>query len=108
MRAFVHGFAVLVIPFAYFINGLVSFYKKTQLKNILMWSFVLLSLFFCTLNILQSNLYKHQIIHFDGMTKEAYQFTFMKKNYTKQDLDYLTTLLRSPDYEARKQGDRDE
>lgn len=108
MRPFVHGFALLVIPFAYFISWIVGFYRKSIIKNILFYSVVLSSLFFCLLNIFQSNLYKHQIIHFDGMTKEAYEYTFMKKNYTKQNLDYLATLFKSPDYAARKRGERDE
>jgi hypothetical protein len=42
------------------------------------------------------------------MTKEAYQFTFLKKNYTKQDLEYLQSLIKRPDYEARRHGLRDE
>lgn len=107
MRAFVHGFAILIIPFAYFINWVMSLYKKSVIKTSLFYSVTFVSLFFCLLNIFQSNLYKHRIIHFDGMTKEAYVFTFMKKNYTKQDLEYLNTQIKSPDYEARKRGNRD-
>ena len=108
MRAFVHGFAILIIPFAYFISWIFSFYKKSIIKNVLSFLIAFLCLLFCILNVLQSNLYKYQIIHFDGMTKEAYAFTFMKKKYTKQELDYLITLFKSPDYEARKKGDRNE
>ncbi len=67
-----------------------------------------LGLFFCCFNVFQSNLYKHQIIHYDGMNKKAYQYTFFKKRYTKEELQYLTTLFKSPDYAARRKGSRDE
>lgn len=108
MRAFIHCFAILVIPFAYFINEVVSMYKRSAVKTITAYLVALLSGFFCLLNVFQSNLYKHQIIHYDGMNKKAYMFTFLKKKYTKEDLAYLATLFKSPDYEARRKGLRDE
>ena len=43
-----------------------------------------------------------------GMTKEAYWFTFLKKNYSKEDLLYLETLVKHPDYAAMRQGKRDD
>ena len=55
----------------------------------------------------QSNLYKHGIISFDGMTKEAYWYTFLKKSYSESDLLYLETLIKHPDYEQMKKGKRD-
>lgn len=108
MRAFIHCFAILVIPFAYFIEWIISFYKTSFFKSIIFYLTVSLSVFFCCLNIFQSNLYKHQIIHYDGMNKEAYKFIFLKKKYSEQDLKYLVTLFKSPDYEARRKGLRDE
>lgn len=108
MRAFIHCFAILVIPFAYFINWIMSLYKASVFKTGFVYVIASFCLFFCGLNVFQSNLYKHQIIHYDGMNKEAYQFIFMKKKYSQQDLDYLVTLFKSPDYEARRKGLRDE
>jgi hypothetical protein len=108
MRAFIHSYSILVIPFTYFINWIIDMYDTSYFKKGLLGLCLLLSLFFCFLNVFQSNLYKHHIIHWDGMTKEAYQFTFLKKNYTKQDLEYLQSLIKRPDYEARRHGLRDE
>jgi len=108
MRAFVHCFAVLVIPFAYFIDHVVSLYKKSIGKTVFVYIISMLCLFFCGLNLLQSNLYKHQIIHYDGMNKETYWFTFLKKRYTSEEIQHLTTLFKSPDYDARRKGLRDE
>lgn len=108
LRAFVHCFAILVIPFTYFIDWTVSLFRKSFLGTLFVFSISIISLFFCLLNLLQSNLYKHQLIHYDGMNKEAYKFTFLKKRYTEEDIQYLTTLFKSPDYEARRKGIRDE
>jgi hypothetical protein len=108
MRAFIHCYAILIIPFAYFVQGIISLYKKSVIKTTVVYAFSVLGLFFCLLNVLQSNLYKHHIIHWDGMTKEAYQFTFLKKNYSEAELQYLKTLIKPPDYSARRKGDRDE
>lgn len=108
MRSFIHCFSILAVPFAFFIKWVISLYKKSILKTIIFLFVVSFSVFACGLNLLQSNLYKHQIIHYDGMNKKAYMFTFCKKKYTQEELNYLTTLFKSPDYEARRKGDRDE
>jgi hypothetical protein len=108
MRAYVHCYSVLIIPFAYFIDEVIRIYKNSVIKTSLVYFMICISFIFCTLNILQSNLYKHHIIHWDGMTKEAYEFTFFKKQYSESDLTYLKTLIKPPDYEARRKGQRDE
>lgn len=104
MRALIQTYVFLVIPFAYTIQWLL----ETCKKKIIIYGFCLLALFLVGLNILQSNLYKHGIIDYDGMTKEAYWFTFMKKKYTPEDLVYLKTLVKHPNYEARRKGLRDD
>ena len=71
MRAFIHCFAILVVPFAFFIDWAINLYKKSTIKTIAFLFLTILSASSCGLNVLQSNLYKHQIIHFDGMNKEA-------------------------------------
>lgn len=75
LRALVQTYAFLIIPLAYFIEWAYH-HKKHQWMRI---SFTMILIFFCFLNIFQSNLYKHGIIHYDGMTKEAYWYTFLKK-----------------------------
>ena len=104
MRSLVQVIAILIIPLAYFIQWFLSYNKKAVFRYI---SFCLL-LFFCFLNVFQTNLYKHGIIHYDGMTKEAYWFTFLKKNYTATDLTYLKSLIKEPDYSEMRKGKRDE
>ena len=108
MRSLIHCFAILAFPFAYFINWITSMYKISVIKNSFVYIIITLSMFFCFLNVFQSNLYKHHIIHWDGMTKEAYWFTFLKRTYTEQDYAYLKTLIKSPDYEARRKGKRND
>ncbi len=102
-RALVQTYAVLVIPMGYFITYIYDSLSSKSLKIIT--SFFIL--FFCFLNVFQSNLYKHGIISYDGMTKEAYWFTFLKKNYSKEDLVYLNILIKHPDYQAMSNGNRD-
>jgi hypothetical protein len=104
MRALVQVSAILIIPLAYFIQW---FFEVVKLKY-LKFAGAVVVLFFCFLNVLQSNLYKHGIISYDGMTKESYWFTFLKKNYSKEDLLYLETLVKHPDYSAMRQGKRDD
>lgn len=108
MRAFIHSYAVLVIPFSYSVDWLIALCKNANSRKIILGVSILSSSFFCFLNIFQSNLYKHHIIHWDGMTKEAYYYTFLKKKYSPQDLDYLQTLIKSPNYDNRRKGIRDE
>lgn len=108
MRSFIHCFAILVVPFAYFVNWVLSMYKASVIKKGFVYFMTVLSMFFCLLNVWQSNLYKHNIIHWDGMTKEAYQFTFFKRTYSEQDFVYLKTLIKSPDYESRRKGERND
>lgn len=103
MRALVHVGAVLIIPLACMIQWLMEINKN---KIFISVCYIVIA-FFCSLNIFQSNLYKHGIISFDGMTKEAYWFTFLKKNYSKEDLIYLETLVKHPDYTAMRKGERD-
>ncbi len=104
MRALVQVSAVLIIPLACFIQW---FFEVIELKYIKIAGYIIVG-FFCFLNLFQSNLYKHGIINYDGMTKEAYWFTFLKKNYSKEDLLYLETLVKHPDYAAMRQGKRND
>lgn len=108
MRAFIHSYAILIIPFSYSIEWVINLYLGSSFKKIVLGINVSLCFFFCGLNVFQSNLYKHRIIHWDGMTKDAYCYTFLKKEYSSGDLIYLKTLIKEPNYEARRKGERDE
>lgn len=102
MRALVHMGPVLIIPLCYIIQSVVQMNKHKLIKIVCYMIFT----FFCSLNVFQSNLYKHGIISYDGMTKEAYWFTFFKKTYSKEDLIYLETLVKHPNYSLMQQGQR--
>ena len=77
-------------------------------NKIIQYAFYIVVVFLSVLNVFQSNLYKHGIIDYDGMTKKAYWFTFFKKEYTNDDLIYLKTLVKHPDYNNLRSGQRDE
>jgi hypothetical protein len=104
MRALIQAYAFLIIPLAYVVDWVINKNKK----RVIIFCFSVITITLCCLNIVQSNLYKHGIINFDGMTKEAYWFTFFKKEYSKEDLVYLKTLFKHPDYNDLRQGKRDE
>ncbi len=103
MRALVHMGPVLIVPLAYTIEWIVQTNKHKLIKI----ACYMIITFFCCLNIFQSNLYKHGIISYDGMTKEAYCFTFLKKTYSKEDLLHLETLVKHPNYGLMQHGQRD-
>lgn len=103
MRALVHTYVFMVIPLAYFVDWILI---KSKIK-VLQIAFYLVILFSCVLNVFQSNLYKHGIIDFDGMTKEAYWFTFFKKEYTQEDFEYLKTVIKHPNYVEMRLGNRE-
>ncbi len=104
MRALIQAYVFLVIPLAYFIQWIIEVNKKAILK----YCFAVFVLFFIALNLLQSNLYKHGIIDYDGMTKEAYWYTFFKKKYSSDDLSHLKTLIKHPNYDSMRSGNRNE
>ena len=104
MRALIQAYSVLIIPLAYCIEWVI---RKNKNK-IIQYAFYIVVVFLSVLNVFQSNLYKHGIIDYDGMTKKAYWFTFFKKEYTNDDLIYLKTLVKHPDYNNLRSGQRDE
>ena len=104
MRALIHMGPILIIPLAYTIQWIIQINKYRCIKIV----FHMTLIFFCCLNIFQSNLYKHGIISYDGMTKEAYWFTFLKKTYSQEDLSYLESIVKHPNYSLMQQGKRDD
>jgi hypothetical protein len=105
MRALVQTYAFLIFPFAFFINWLVSIFKRTYSKVIITVIFSLTSCFLCYLNVYQTYQIKNSLLHWDSMTKEAYWYTFLT---TDVDRLYLETLFKNPNYEEMRKGNRDE
>jgi hypothetical protein len=107
MRALVQSYALLAIPLGYFIFYL-SKLKATKIKLgslIITFSFFI---FFSIVNVHQTWLSKHTLFHWDGMTKEAYRYTFLKTTFNPSERAYLESLFKFPDYEAMRRGERDE
>jgi hypothetical protein len=105
MRALVQTYAFLIFPLAFFIKWLFIDLKKKFLKIVLGTVFIACSLFFCYLTAFQTYLFKNHLMHWDGMTKEAYWNTFLQP---KVDMVYQETLYKSPNYEEMRKGNRDE
>lgn len=61
--------------------------------------FLIILAFFVHLNLYQTWQYKVNVIHWDGMTKEAYWHVFMRKAYPTE------AMIDRPDYEAAKKGE---
>lgn len=106
MRALVHCYAFLIIPFAYFINWLLLYFKNKALKIVIITIFITMASFLSYLNVFQTYLLKHAVMHWDSMTKEAYWYTFLNTEHI--DRTYLETLFESPNYEEMRKGNRDE
>lgn len=72
------------------------------------WRYLTLALvgIFIYLNLFQSIQYRHNIIHYDGMTREAYWYGFGKKHLTAQGYEELRQRINRPDYEAAQKGKR--
>ncbi len=107
MRALVQCFAFLALPLAYFISYLFSI-KRKVIKALTVAVCFLCFDFFISLNLFQMWEVRNVIFHWDSMTKESYKFIFFRVNYSGSDRAYLETLLRQPDYESMRRGDRDE
>lgn len=107
MRALVQTYAFLTIPLAFFLKWLFSV-SKAWLKISLSTVCFALFGFFIANNLFQTWLLKNSLMHWDSMTKEAYFYTFLRKNYTNEDRVYLETLFKNPNYEEMRKGNRDE
>jgi hypothetical protein len=89
---------LMAVPLAAFIHAVKSRYT---------FSFRLIlvpaGLFFILLNLFQIRQYRSTLLHWDGMNAELYQKIFLKRTFPEN----YDKLVRSPDYEAAKQGKRD-
>lgn len=107
MRALVQTFAFMAVPLAFFIQRSFSIAKLKLRIPVVVATFVAY-VFFISLNMVQMAQFRNSVFHWDSMTKEAYWFTFFKTDYSQADMAHLRTLLKKPDYNAMRKGDRDE
>lgn len=95
MRSMVHYYVLLAFPLA----ALVSVCAKNTAAVISAGTiFVLL----VGLNVRQVVQYKHNMIHWDGMTKEAYWFSFDHPKFEAEDWPIFDSYLERPDYATAK------
>lgn len=93
-RPMIDYYGLLAIPLALFIHEIFSG------KKILKAVFLTIILLLISLNIWQSYQYKKGILHYDGMTKEAYIKLFFAKHYPKN----YNEIIDRPDYKMMKQN----
>lgn len=99
MRAMVQYYAFLAFPLAAFID----FLLKNKTRVLIFSPLIIFSVYY---NLLYTYKKKYWSLHWDGMTKEAYWFTFMKKDLNSEEIAHFETLLKEPDYEQAKLGNR--
>lgn len=93
-RAYIDIYGILAIPLAYFIGMIWSRYIVTKALTVLL----IFTLIFH--NIFQTFQYLHGAVHYFGMTKEAYWYSFGKLYPGVRQI----ALLEFPDYELARKG----
>jgi hypothetical protein len=97
MRPMIEFYPFLALPLAYFIQEFMA--KRTWLRATVFSLIILLSAH----NIFAIWQYKKSLLHWDSMTKEAYEAIFLQTNWPNN----YDQLIDPPDYEAAKSGKRD-
>lgn len=100
-RVMVHYYAFLLFPLA-------ALFRQAFAQPILKWALPLLLGVLVYGNIFQSRQYIHSILHYDGMTREAYWYVFGQERLSPEQYQRLEQLVQRPDYEAALQGKRGE
>ncbi|NPD47771.1 MULTISPECIES: hypothetical protein [unclassified Lentimicrobium] len=99
-RPMIDSYPLMAIPLALFI----SLSIKSKWFNWRIIPVIIAIVFFVRLNIFQTNQYNLGIIHYDGMTKEAYWGVWNKMHYPEN----YRTLIQRPDYESAKKGEKED
>lgn len=98
LRAMIELYALLALPIAYFWQNLLHW------KWFLALPVYMVALVLVVYNVFTSWQYTQKIIHFDAMSKEAYESIFLQ---TEQPADFYGHINEA-DYEAAKMGQRDQ
>lgn len=97
LRAFIESYAILSIPLAVVINYL----NAGRIKRIILYVFIILLV---AHNLFQTAQYYYSAIHWDSMTRAAYWDSFGKLHPSAR----YDGLLKLPDYEHAKNGQKEE
>ncbi len=96
-RPMIETYGILALPLAASLTYL--FQKQVWIKVFL--GFLLVTLL--SLNQFQMVQYRTSLLHWDGMTKEAYKAIFLKRNAPKG----YDKMIQKPDYEKAQKGDKE-
>lgn len=99
-RAFIQYYALLVFPLALMINWASKKWWK-------FFPFAGAMIFIIGLNIFQTAQFRHSIIHWEAMSKEAYHYVWAKKGLSAEEYKEAESLLIRPDYKGARKGQRD-
>lgn len=108
-RVLIESYAFMIFPFA----SCISFFWEIGMNNKILragvrLSFSVILYVLIRLNLFQTWQYKYTLIHWNAMTKESYTCVFLRDSMSKEDIKYLRTTWKSPDYEKMLVGQRDE
>lgn len=106
------GCRAIIQHYAFFALGLASFFhitfrlfhNKALLNLFTKTTVVVFFVFLIHLNYSQSWKYKYGLIHYHGMTKEAYWYVFNKEELNPIQLKEYEALIRVPDFEMMLNG----
>ncbi len=99
MRPMVDSYALMAIPLAEFI---LLIGRSNLMPKILGITAVV---FLVALNLIQTQQKRLNIIHWDGMNKEAYLYGFLSLSTDK--LEEINKLITPPDYNKAKRGEKE-
>lgn len=107
-RALIQSYAFMIFPFSVFVSWIWELKLLNYIvKYAIRFLFIAVLFLFIKLNIFQSWQYRFQIIHWNGMNKEAYRFVFFKEHLTKDEMSHLQTIITPPKWEMLINGERD-
>ncbi|MGB3076665.1 MAG: hypothetical protein WBB36_15155, partial [Chitinophagales bacterium] len=92
LRAFIESYALLALPMG-------AFYQQMFKVKWSKYALLLITLLLCTISQIQTFEYRHAIIHYDSMSKDAYWFAFLRIKLNESEEKKLESLLVAPDME---------
>lgn len=96
-RAMIQYYVFLSFPLAFF-------YEKFFPKKLMLTLGSIIIVFFISLNIYQTKLYRSGFLHWDGMNRKSYQYLMNHRIDENFNLKYYQKLLKEPNYEAATKG----
>ncbi len=107
-RAIIQHYAFFAFALSSFIFLLFSLFQTNVIINRLIK--ILSCGLFCFLIVLNYNMswkYKYSMIHFNGMTKEAFFYILNKEKLNPHEQEILSKMYKIPDFENMLEGERD-